>query len=571
MIWVIAGIVRGIIWGIVVEKIIENKGYKENWFWWGFLFGILALLVALSKKDKNIEKPIEKIKIEQLADKVCIERVNIYSKIQIVSWKIEKENDIKVNLNIDFMNTSEDVISAVLFSIHGFNVFGDLVYINEKDSFEILKQDLSMRPGNTCSIKTELPDADIRRVEIEVKKVCLVNGIVEENNEIKYVETNREILNEKYLGFAKQENKKARYYAIMKNEYWQCVCGFVNIGNTCKICGMAKKAALKFSKEEIEKTYEKYQEKVQKEERKKEERIRLQKIQDEKEKREIVRKIAIGIKIASVVGIISLVAWCSVVIPKAISQKKQYTEKYEKVKMEMDALMENREYGKAYTVMISSECYVDLKEIYGEDLWKRELERDKEFYGNSLEQVNGKTNIRYGETTPRDGICYYIKEIEKRSRTGKIEYEVSLCALTESGKKKELIGLSHVEGGSIYGIGYKLWHGGMNGTLWSNGWIFVQIPEYGKMCLYAVKYDKDNEKTYKMALAECEASSKERDYAKMKDGNLLIVPGSIDRIENDENIVLFDVVEGKKLEMTYKDLKKRYENKIDENILTRFE
>lgn len=287
MIWVIAGIVRGIIWGIVVEKIIENKGYKENWFWWGFLFGILALLVALSKKDKNIEKPIEKIKIEQLADKVCIEKVNIYSKIQIVSWKIEKENDIKVNLNIDFMNTSEDVISAVLFSIHGFNVFGDLVYINEKDSFEILKQDLFMRPGSTCSIKTELPDADIRRVEIEIKKVCLVNGIVEENGGIKYVDTRQEILNEKYLKLVKQENKKAEYYAIMKNEYWQCVCGFVNTGNTCKICGMAKKAALKFSKEEIEKSYEEYQEKVQEEERKKEERIRLQKIQDEKEKEKL--------------------------------------------------------------------------------------------------------------------------------------------------------------------------------------------------------------------------------------------------------------------------------------------
>ena len=91
------------------------------------------------------------------------------------------------------------------------------------------------------------------------------------------------------------------------------------------------------------------------------------------------------------------------------------------------------------------------------------------------------------------------------------------------------------------------------------------------MCLYAVKYDKDNEKTYKMALVECEASSKERDYAKMKDGNLLIVPSSIEQIENDENVVLFDVVKGRKLEMTYKDLTKRYENKIEENILTRFE
>lgn len=44
-------IVFSIAWGYAVQKIIENKGYYENWFWWGFFFGFIALLVALTKED----------------------------------------------------------------------------------------------------------------------------------------------------------------------------------------------------------------------------------------------------------------------------------------------------------------------------------------------------------------------------------------------------------------------------------------------------------------------------------------------------------------------------------------
>ena len=42
-------IIRGAIWGFVTQSIIDNKGYQENWFGWGFFFGIIAALVALSK------------------------------------------------------------------------------------------------------------------------------------------------------------------------------------------------------------------------------------------------------------------------------------------------------------------------------------------------------------------------------------------------------------------------------------------------------------------------------------------------------------------------------------------
>ncbi len=53
MIYLTIGIVWGIIWGFATQSIIHNKGYSENWFWWGFFFGFIALIVALSKPEKH--------------------------------------------------------------------------------------------------------------------------------------------------------------------------------------------------------------------------------------------------------------------------------------------------------------------------------------------------------------------------------------------------------------------------------------------------------------------------------------------------------------------------------------
>ena len=42
------------LFGYACRSIVENKGRDAgNWFWWGFLFGIIALLVALSLPDEH--------------------------------------------------------------------------------------------------------------------------------------------------------------------------------------------------------------------------------------------------------------------------------------------------------------------------------------------------------------------------------------------------------------------------------------------------------------------------------------------------------------------------------------
>ena len=52
IIWIVVWVVIGSIFGFATNAIIRNKGYQENWFWWGFFFGLIAMLVALSKPEK---------------------------------------------------------------------------------------------------------------------------------------------------------------------------------------------------------------------------------------------------------------------------------------------------------------------------------------------------------------------------------------------------------------------------------------------------------------------------------------------------------------------------------------
>lgn len=47
----IAVIIWGIIWGCVTNAVIHNKGYDDNWFWWGFFFSFIAVIVAFSKPE----------------------------------------------------------------------------------------------------------------------------------------------------------------------------------------------------------------------------------------------------------------------------------------------------------------------------------------------------------------------------------------------------------------------------------------------------------------------------------------------------------------------------------------
>lgn len=45
--------IQGCVWGIATDQVLKNKGYNESWFWWGFFFSFLALIVALTKPEQH--------------------------------------------------------------------------------------------------------------------------------------------------------------------------------------------------------------------------------------------------------------------------------------------------------------------------------------------------------------------------------------------------------------------------------------------------------------------------------------------------------------------------------------
>lgn len=46
MFYLIILLTWAVIWGAATKKVIENKGYTEDWFIWGFLFGFIAFIIA---------------------------------------------------------------------------------------------------------------------------------------------------------------------------------------------------------------------------------------------------------------------------------------------------------------------------------------------------------------------------------------------------------------------------------------------------------------------------------------------------------------------------------------------
>ena len=40
-------------WGWATNKVVENKGYTDSWFVWGFLLGFIAFIIALTKESNH--------------------------------------------------------------------------------------------------------------------------------------------------------------------------------------------------------------------------------------------------------------------------------------------------------------------------------------------------------------------------------------------------------------------------------------------------------------------------------------------------------------------------------------
>lgn len=573
VVYLFAVIVWGIIWGIVVNNVIQNKGYEENWFWWGFFFCFFALIVALTKpvvdNDEIEEKPflqtgVQKKK-EMIANGESDEKVDVYSSVHILSWDIQKE-DSEFFLRVKFLNVSDSIISAILFLVTGFNAFGDRISVNGGEGFEMIGQDISVLPGQSGVVQIGLPNADIRKVDIKVKKVCFSDGKIEESSISKWIDTNQEVLPDKYADCVKRKNGKGKYYAILGNCYWQCVCGFVNTGNVCRVCDMRKDRALLFTKDSIEDTYKQYLDILDEEEKAVEERqIELEKRHEEEkiaEQKKKKKNIKIGIAAACILA--------AVCVGGSVFNNVSKEKKYEEEKIAISEHISNEAYDSAFHVMIASDSYDELKKEYGSVLWEKQAEMDETFKANSWVFTRNEEDMVYNEKLARNKVCYY--EFKEQDDHGENCY---LYAVSEDGNKHEVYAHSSYDDEYFYIMGLERDPSGENlfGSMWSKDWLLITAigsdltPSSAH--LYAVKYNKERDQAYKVELSDDAENT--YGFAKMKDGNIIISTQTIDQLTEADEIKLFDVVKGTVNELTYDKLEKKYEGDISGNIITVFE
>ena len=74
MMQIVVVLIYGVIMGFATQIIIENKGYRDNWFWWGFFFGIIALIVAVARPQCSSIMVGNTVLSEEQAKKEELER-----------------------------------------------------------------------------------------------------------------------------------------------------------------------------------------------------------------------------------------------------------------------------------------------------------------------------------------------------------------------------------------------------------------------------------------------------------------------------------------------------------------
>lgn len=85
---IVAVLIWNCIWGSVTALVIENRGYNENWFWWGFFFGFLALIVACTKpqitatqQDENSENQESTVTEKESAELINLKILREYKEL----------------------------------------------------------------------------------------------------------------------------------------------------------------------------------------------------------------------------------------------------------------------------------------------------------------------------------------------------------------------------------------------------------------------------------------------------------------------------------------------------------
>ena len=209
---------------------------------------------------------------------------------------------------ISFDNLGYGVITAIKFCAQGFNAFNDVVLIEGKGSFFLIVQDISIdKNSHAEGLTVQLPDSDIRRLELKESQICFADGTVatykgakEKEFELDSFEE-PETEEEERLSYAIQDviSDKVKYIPQEDDTGWICGCGRYNPGEylVCTGCGVEKSTVFQIADPENYEAILEKQKELEEENRK---------VEQEKEakKRKANMKKSIIVIFVAIVGIL---------------------------------------------------------------------------------------------------------------------------------------------------------------------------------------------------------------------------------------------------------------------------
>lgn len=270
-----AVLVYGIIFGVVTNKVIKNKGYKENWFWWGCLFGVFALIVACTKPSKvavagitqapAVDSSIpQTIGLEKDYDTLYAIPERLYSigsPVVIKEGKLLKEKETgRIFANCAFQIVTNKKIKAAFVSVLEYDVSGDFLGKTDTQYLDLDRADGILFGSDNL---IALSNIVTRKIEVKCTKVIFADDAKWEAEEAwqqlpALVPLSQSIGGDLAVQYKLEVNDKAHFNPHELDELWICSCGCANHnGNDrCVNCGVQKTAIFgSLNQEELRRKY----------------------------------------------------------------------------------------------------------------------------------------------------------------------------------------------------------------------------------------------------------------------------------------------------------------------------
>lgn len=232
---------------------------------------------SLASKNASVsDKLIAEIDVMEIVKdaKVIVQKLFLYS-----------VNDEKCSIQCRFQSASDKIISAVLFDIKCYDIFGNELPMVHNAQIV----DLSIKRNETFenTKRIYINDSNVRMAKIVVKKVLFSDNTIVECGE--KVETlNSLIPLENKLSsvdlvqqFVRDTSSYAKYFPEQRESFWICTCGCLNDNaeSACFCCNQNKEELFALSNiDSIKTRLSKYAtEKIERERREKEEKERQEK------------------------------------------------------------------------------------------------------------------------------------------------------------------------------------------------------------------------------------------------------------------------------------------------------